>query len=77
MSKGIRIPLRYLLPLTLLLAIILVLLLAPRRRQRGRELEIERTAAVVEQVRSIGELSTAGLYEELVLPTRLIREEML
>jgi hypothetical protein len=70
MSKGIRIPLRYLLPLALLLAIILVLLLAPRRRQCERELEIERTAAVVEQVRSIGELSTAGFYEELVLTDR-------
>ena len=70
MSKGIRIPLRYLLPLALLLAIILVLLLAPRRRQRERELEIERTAAVVEQVRSIGELSTDGFYEELVLTDR-------
>lgn len=70
MSKGIRIPLRYLLPLALLLAIILVLLLSPRQRQHGRELEIERTAAVVEQVRSIGELSTAGFYEELVLTDR-------
>ena len=70
MSKEFRIPLRYLLPLTLLLAIILVLLLAPRQKQRARELEIERTAAVVEQVRSIGELSSAGFYEELVLTDR-------
>ena len=70
MSKGARIPLRYLLPLTLLLAIVLVLLLEPRRMQRSRELEIERTAAIVEQVRSIGELSSAGFYEELVLTDR-------
>lgn len=64
-----RIPLRYLVPLTLLLAIVLVLLLAPRR-SRPRELEIDRTAAVVEQVRRIGELSSAGYYEELVLTDR-------
>ena len=70
MSKGARIPLRYLLPLTLLLAIVLVLLLEPRRMQRSRELEIERTAAIVGQVRSIGELSSAGFYEELVLTDR-------
>ena len=70
MSKGARIPLRYLLPLTLLLAIVLVLLLEPRRMQRSREREIERTAAIVEQVRSIGELSSAGFYEELVLTDR-------
>ena len=70
MSKGARIPLRYLLPLTLLLATVLVLLLEPRRMQRSRELEIERTAAIVEQVRSIGELSSAGFYEELVLTDR-------
>ncbi len=70
MSKGARISLRYLLPLTLLLAIVLVLLLEPRRMQRSRELEIERTAAIVEQVRSIGELSSAGFYEELVLTDR-------
>lgn len=69
MSKGARISLRYLLPLTLL-AIVLVLLLEPRRMQRSRELEIERTAAIVEQVRSIGELSSAGFYEELVLTDR-------
>lgn len=70
MSKGARIPLRYLLLLTLLLAIVLVLLLEPRRMQRSRELEIERTTAIVEQVRSIGELSSAGFYEELVLTDR-------
>lgn len=64
-----RIPLRYLVPLTLLLTIVLVLLLAPRR-SRPRELEIDRTAAVVEQVRRIGELSSAGYYEELVLTDR-------
>ena len=47
-DKTFRIPLRYLVPLTLLLAIILVLLLAPRRQKRPHELEIDRTAAVVE-----------------------------
>ena len=35
------------------------------RKKRG--LQIDRTAAVVEQVRRIGELSSAGYYEELVL----------
>ena len=35
------------------------------RKKRG--LQIDRTAAVVEQVRRIGELSSAGFYEELVL----------
>ena len=70
MSKRFHIPLRYLLPLTLLLAIILVLLLAPRRERRARGLEIERTATVVEQVRRIGELSSAGYYEELVFTDR-------
>lgn len=71
MKKELRIPLRYLLPLSLLLAILLFLLVQPRRkRERARELEIERTAAVVEQVRRIGELSSAGYYEELVLTDR-------
>ena len=70
MSKQFRIPLRYLLPLTLLLAIILVLLLAPRRERRSHGLEIDRTATVVEQVRRIGELSSAGYYEELVFTDR-------
>ena len=69
-KKVPQIPLRYLVPLTLLLAIILVLLLSPKRQKRARELEIDRTAAVVEQVRRIGELSSAGYYEELVLTDR-------
>ena len=67
MKGTLHIPLRYLVPLTLLLAIILVLLLRPVQQKKARELEIERTAAVVEQVRRIGELSSAGYYEELVL----------
>lgn len=67
MKGALHIPLRYLVPLTLLLAIILVLLLRPVRQKKAHELEIERTAAVVEQVRRIGELSSAGYYEELVL----------
>ena len=36
MSKEIRIPLSYLLPLSLLLAIVILLLLAPRRKERAR-----------------------------------------
>lgn len=70
MKTSYRIPLRYLLPLTLLLAIILVLLLRPVRQRKERRLEIDRTAAVVEEVRRIGELSSAGYYEELVLTDR-------
>ena len=44
-----RIPLRYLVPFTLLLAIVLVLLLAPRR-SRPREVEIDRTAAELRKI---------------------------
>ena len=69
MKTSLHVPLRYLLPLSLVLAILLVLLLRPQDR-RKRELEIERTAAVVEEVRRIGELSSAGYYEELVLTDR-------
>ena len=68
-KPSFRIPLRYLIPLTLLLAIVLVLLLQPRGK-RARELEIDQTAIIVEQVRRIGELSSAGYYEELVLTDR-------
>ena len=69
MKTSLHVPLRYLLPLSLVLAILLVLLLRPQDKRR-HELEIERTAAVVEEVRRIGELSSAGYYEELVLTDR-------
>lgn len=65
--KGsVNIPLRYLVPLSLLLAIVLVLLLFARP-QRRRGLTIDPTPTLVEQVRRIGELASAGFYEELVL----------
>ena len=38
-----------------------------RRPAAERGLRIDKTAAVVEQVRRMGELSSAGFYEELVL----------
>ena len=40
----------------------------PKRRARG--VQVETTAAVVEEVRRIGELSSAGFYEELVITDR-------
>ena len=40
----------------------------PKRRARG--VQVEATAAVVEEVRRIGELSSAGFYEELVITDR-------
>ena len=66
-EKGsVNIPLRYLVPLSLILAIVLVLLLF-LRPQRRHGLMIDPTPTLVEQVRRIGELSSAGFYEELVL----------
>ncbi len=66
-EKGsIHIPLRYVLPVSLVLAIVLVLLFFARPQQR-RGLAIDPTPTLVEQVRRIGELSSAGFYEELVL----------
>ena len=41
-----------------------------RRPAAERGLRIDKTAAVVEQVRRMGELSSAGFYEELVLTDR-------
>lgn len=65
-DAAIHIPLRYLVPVSLVLAIVLVLLVFLRpKRQRG--LKLDPTPALVEQVRRIGELSSAGFYEELVL----------
>ena len=40
----------------------------PKRRARG--VQVETTASVVEEVRRIGELSSAGFYEELVITDR-------
>ncbi len=55
--------------LLLLLGLLLGLWLRnPRRRTRG--LRVEPTAAVIEEVRRIGELSSAGFYEELVITDR-------
>lgn len=66
-EKGsIHIPLRYVLPVSLVLALVLVLLIFARP-QRPRGLAIDPTPTLVEQVRRIGELSSAGFYEELVL----------
>jgi hypothetical protein len=66
MSKELHIPLRYALAGAVALALVLFLLLHfGFRRERG--LKIEETATLVDQVRRIGELSSAGYYEELVL----------
>lgn len=64
-TKIPHIPLRYLVPLCLVLAIVLVLLLRFPRREGG--LRIDSTPTLVEEVHRIGELSSAGFYEELVL----------
>ena len=62
---------------TLLLCALLLVLLGlllglwlrgPKRRERG--VQVEPTATVVEEVRRIGELSSAGFYEELVITDR-------
>ena len=72
------------LALAALLLLILGLLLGlwlrgPKRRVHG--VQLEPTATVVEEVRRIGELSSAGFYEELVItdqdnsPLGLLRHE--
>ena len=66
MSKELHIPLRYALAGAVALALVLFLLLHFGVR-RERSLKIEETATLVDQVRRIGELSSAGYYEELVL----------
>lgn len=62
---------------TLLLCALLLVLLGlllglwlrnPKRRNRG--VQVEPTPTVVEEVRRIGELSSAGFYEELVITDR-------
>lgn len=54
--------------LLLLVGLLLGLLLRNPRRARG--IQVEPTATVVEEVRRIGELSSAGFYEELVITDR-------
>ena len=58
----------------ILLALVALLLAAlriwGRRTVVEHGLRIDKTAAVVEQVRRMGELSSAGFYEELVLTDR-------
>jgi len=62
---------RYALIAAVLLVLLGLLYLGLRRQVRQeRGLRIDRTAAVVEQVRRMGELSSAGFYEELVLTDR-------
>lgn len=61
------------LALAALLILIVGLLLGlwlrnPKRRARG--VQVEPTATVIEEVRRIGELSSAGFYEELVITDR-------
>ena len=53
-----------------LLIALAVLVLYSRRTVVEHGLRIDKTAAVVEQVRRMGELSSAGVYEELVLTDR-------
>lgn len=64
----------FLLYVLVILALALLLWLAFQRYFRRpaaeRGLRIDKTAAVVEQVRRMGELSSAGFYEELVLTDR-------
>ena len=59
MSKELHIPLRYALAGAVALALVLFLLLHFGVR-RERSLKIEETATLVDQVRRIGELSSAG-----------------
>ena len=69
MNRELHIPLRYALLGAVVLALVLFLLLHLGAR-RERALQIEQTATLVDQVRRIGELSSAGYYEELVLSDR-------
>lgn len=69
MSREVHIPLKYILAGAVVLALVLFLLLHLGVR-RQRTLAIEQTETLVDQVRRIGELSSAGYYEELVLTDR-------
>ena len=67
-SRLLRIVLVLVFLLFLLLGVLFVVLRGRIAEPRG--LRIDKTAAVVEQVHRIGELSSAGFYEELVLTDR-------
>ena len=69
MRKEVNIPASYVLAAAVVLAL-LVFLLLNVKKQREERLQIERTELLVDQVRRIGELSSAGYYEELVLTDR-------
>lgn len=69
MRKEVNIPAGYVLAAAVVLAL-LVFLLLNIKKQREERLQIERTELLVDQVRRIGELSSAGFYEELVLTDR-------
>ena len=69
MRKEVNIPAGYVLAAAVVLAL-LVFLLLNIKKQREERLQIERTELLVDQVRRIGELSSAGYYEELVLTDR-------
>ena len=69
MSREVHIPLKYVLAGAVVLVLVLFLLLHLGVR-RQRTLAIEQTETLVDQVRRIGELSSAGYYEELVLTDR-------
>ena len=70
MRRQVHIPLKYMLAGSVVLALLLFLLLHLGLRQKRNRLQIEQTATLVDQVRRIGELSSAGYYEELVLTDR-------
>ena len=69
MREERNIPAGYVLAAAVVLAL-LVFLLLNIKKQREERLQIERTELLVDQVRRIGELSSAGYYEELVLTDR-------
>ena len=69
MRKEVNIPAGYVLAAAVVLAL-LVFLLLNIKKQREDRLQIERTELLLDQVRRIGELSSAGFYEELVLTDR-------
>ena len=69
MREEVNIPAGYVLAAAVVLALMTFLLLNVKK-QREERLQIERTELLVDQVRRIGELSSAGFYEELVLTDR-------
>jgi hypothetical protein len=69
MREEVNIPAGYVLAAAVVLALLTFLLLNVKK-QREERLQIEQTELLVDQVRRIGELSSAGFYEELVLTDR-------